>query len=120
MSPTRTIQVRVRETKALLSSKCAWAQSSRSRMIGLLNHSSLDEDAALLIDPCKQVHMFFMRFAIDVVFLNDSNRVLKIQSLKPWRLSPFVWSARRVMELPVGRCERIGLKTGHHLEFSDA
>jgi uncharacterized membrane protein (UPF0127 family) len=120
MGQTRTSQVRVRETQALLSSRCSWAMSSRSRMVGLLNHTTLEEEASLVIDPCKHVHMFFMRFAIDVVFLNNSNRVLKIQSLKPWRLSSFVWSARRVMELPEGRCARIGLQPGHHLEFSDA
>lgn len=120
MSRARTSQVRVRETQALLSSNCAWATSSRSRMIGLLNHALLEETASLVIEPCKQVHMFFMRFAIDVVFLDNTNQVLKIQSLKPWRLSPLVWKARRVMELPEGRCARVGLEPGHHLEFSDA
>ncbi len=96
------------------------ASSARTRLVGLLNHSSLPEHASLLIEPCKQVHTFFMRFPIDVVFLGRDDRVLKICSLFPWRLSPLVWGAHKVLELPLGRCARAGLSEGSHLEFSDA
>jgi len=120
MNKNRLSSVRIRETQKALSGKCTWALDSYTRMVGLLNHSSLPTDESLLIEPCKQVHTFFMRFAIDVVFLSSSNQVLKISSMKPWRLSPLVWNAKRVLELPVGSCSDAGLTEGAHLEFSDA
>jgi len=47
--------------------------------------------------------MFFMRFAIDVVFLDRAGRVIRIShNLRPWRLSPIVWGARKALELPAG------------------
>jgi uncharacterized membrane protein (UPF0127 family) len=120
MTRARTSSILIRETKTPLSGACAWAESMHSRMVGLLSHDALAEDESLMIDPCKQVHTFFMRFPIDVVFLSESNQVLKIRSLAPWRLSPLVWKAARVLELPAGRCSRAGLTEGAHLEFVDA
>lgn len=120
MTKNRLSSVRVRETQAALSERCTWALDSYTRMVGLLNHASLSTQESLLIEPCKQVHTFFMRFSIDVVFLSSSNEVLKISSMKPWRLSPLVWNAKRVLELPMGRCSDIGLTEGAHLEFNDA
>jgi len=43
------------------------AASFLSRTKGLLGRKSLDEQEALIVKPCKMVHMFFMRFPIDVV-----------------------------------------------------
>jgi len=116
----RTTSVKIRENNVTLSEHCSWAQDPYRRMLGLLNHNSLPETESLLIEPCKQVHTLFMRFEIDVVFLGASNEVLLIRTLKPWRFSPFVWKATRVLELPSGRCTRAGLLAGAHLEFKDA
>ncbi|MEO5667145.1 MAG: DUF192 domain-containing protein [Bdellovibrionota bacterium] len=120
MGKPRMTSVKISETKAGLSAECAWATSAYRRMVGLLSHASLPETESILIEPCKQVHTLFMRFPIDVVFLSASNQVLKIQTLRPWRLSPLVWKAQRVLELPSGRCARAGLTEGAHLEFIDA
>ncbi len=94
------------------------ADSMFSRMVGLLGSSSLPRGHGLLISPCNQVHTFFMRFAIDVIFLDSSQRIVKISSnLKPWRLSPIVWKAKSVLEL--GQGEADGLQIGHQLHFME-
>jgi uncharacterized protein len=59
--------------------------------------------------------MWFMRFAIDAVFLDADNRVLRIAAeLEPWRLAG-CRRAKAVVELPAGECARVGLREGERL-----
>ncbi len=102
----------------MIVSQLKRADSMFSRMVGLLGSSSLPQGHGLLISPCNQVHTFFMKFAIDIVFLDGSQRIVKISSnLKPWRLSPIVWQAKAVLEL--GQGESDGLQVGHQLHIMD-
>ena len=79
------------------------AKSSWSRFMGLMGKRSLERGRGLWIEPCNSIHMFFMRFAIDVLFLDRQRRVKKVMlNLKPWRISPIVFGARTVVELPAG------------------
>ena len=72
-------------------------------MVGLLNRSSLLEDEALIITRCQSIHMFFMRFAIDAIFVDQNNYVVGlVKSIKPFRLSRIFFGARYVIETPVG------------------
>ena len=58
---------------------------------------------ALWIEPCNSIHMFFMRFAIDVLFLDREGNVKRVLlNLRPWRVSPIVFGARTTVELPAG------------------
>jgi uncharacterized membrane protein (UPF0127 family) len=98
--------------------KCVHARNPWTRLVGLLNRSQLDAGEGLLIEPCKQVHTFFMRFPIDVVFLDSKNQVLAKQSLKPWRLSPLIFKAAKVLEVPAGSTS--DLRPGMQLEVRDA
>ena len=64
------------------------AESTGARMRGLLGRTALARDTALLIRPCRSIHMWFMRFPIDAVFLDENLRVLKIyRKLRPWQLA---------------------------------
>lgn len=57
----------------------------------------------LWIEPCNSIHMFFMRFPIDVLFLDREGQVKRVLlNLKPWRISPIVFGARTCVELPAG------------------
>jgi uncharacterized membrane protein (UPF0127 family) len=68
-----------------------------------MGRASLPAGDGLWIEPCNSIHMFFMRFAIDAVFLDRDNRVKRVlRNLKPWRVSPIVFGARTVVELPAG------------------
>ncbi len=79
------------------------AQTPLARMKGLIGASSLLADSALVIIPCNSVHMLFMRFAIDVVFVDKANTVVGIcVNLKPFQLSPLFFKAHKAIELPVG------------------
>lgn len=58
------------------------------RFLGLMGRSSLPDDQGLYLEPCSSVHCFFMRFPLDVVFVDRSMRVVAIYpGLKPWRLA---------------------------------
>jgi len=85
---------------------------------GLLGRDSLDDDAGMLfaagrLEPFMWMHMFFMRFPIDIVFLDRQGRVIRIShGLRPWRTSALVWGARRALELAAGAARRTGTQVG--------
>ena len=86
------------------------ARTSWSRFVGLIGRQSLGAGVGLWIEPCNSIHMFFMRFAIDVLFLDRQRRVKKVMlNLKPWRISPIVFGARTVVELPASTLADCGL-----------
>jgi uncharacterized membrane protein (UPF0127 family) len=67
------------------------------------------------------MHMFFMRFPIDIVFLDRQNRVLRIShELKPWRVSAQVWGARRALELAAGAARRTGTQVGDRITLEQS
>ena len=82
----------------------AWvAQGFWQRGVGLLGHTELAGGEGLILDPCGSVHTFGMRFAIDVVHLDGTGRVLQVAAhLPPWRVGPLRRGVRVVIELPAG------------------
>jgi len=75
----------------------------------------LPEGGGLLLPRCSSIHMFFMRFSIDAVYLDEERRVRKIvNELRPWRLS---WcpGADAVLEAPAGWANAVGVRTGDKL-----
>ena len=88
----------------------AWTRSK-----GLLGRSGLDPDEGLWIQPTGSIHMWFMRFAIDVVYADKEGRVLKlVRGIRPWRMSA-CRGAKVALELPVGALDRAGVEVGDHL-----
>ena len=77
------------------------AESVWTRFMGLMGRKELAENAGLVIYPNNGVHMFFMRFPIDVVYLDSDKTVVYLQeNLKPWRMAPVRVKATSVIELP--------------------
>lgn len=102
-----------------LVAKARVATSMWSRFWGLLGRGSLPSQEGLLIDPCNSVHTFFMRFPIDVLFLDEDDRVLKISSeLRPFRVA-FGRGARRVLEIAAGRAASVGVLVGDKMTFQE-
>src|SRR5690554_6527845 len=94
------------------------ACSFLQRIKGLMGTRELPEDEGLLISPCNSVHTFFMRYAIDVVFLSKDYTVLKvIHNMRPWRISPIIWKSHSVLELPSGRAKELGITCGTTLRI---
>ena len=98
-----------------VASRLHAAFDSRSRKRGLLGRDGFPEGEAIVIAPCNAVHMFFMRFAIDVVHLDRSGRVRKVTShLRPWHVD-VCWRGFAVIELAAGTAQRFGLSVGDTL-----
>jgi uncharacterized membrane protein (UPF0127 family) len=84
-------------------------------MRGLLGRRSLDSDEGILLRPAGSVHTFFMRFAIDVLFLDRDLVVVGIEpELRPWRTAGRR-GAKSVVELAAGECARRGVVVGDRL-----
>ncbi|MCU1330045.1 MAG: hypothetical protein JWN34_5415 [Bryobacterales bacterium] len=78
------------------------ADSRQTRKTGLLKHTSLAPEHGLWIRPCEAIHTFFMKFAIDLVYIDKKLKVKKVrEAVGPWRVSGCL-SAHSVIELPVG------------------
>jgi uncharacterized membrane protein (UPF0127 family) len=91
-------------------------ESAWERIRGLLGRDHLPEGEAMWFSPCTSVHTFFMRFAIDVVFLDRRGRVLAFYpSLPPWRHTWIHLRAWSVVEAPAGALA--GLRIGEELEL---
>jgi uncharacterized membrane protein (UPF0127 family) len=90
------------------------------RGIGLMFRRSLPDGHGMLIDPCNGIHMLFMRFPIDALFLDRFDRVKRIyRRVPPWYgVVWLVWGAHKVVELPAGSLEPHDLPVGEQLEFA--
>lgn len=88
------------------------------RLVGLLAHSSLGDNEAMYFCPGGSIHTIGMRFPIDVVYLDQSKKVLKIEStMKPFRLSFAPKGTCSVLELSAGNAKRTGINLEDTLEF---
>ena len=110
----------VNRTRGLvLVSQCEMATSLVARARGLLGHAPLKPGQGMLISPCQSIHTFFMSFPIDVAFLNREMRIVHIiPSMHPWRLSPHLFKAHSVLELPAGTLATTDSRVGDELAFS--
>jgi len=112
-------QATVGDDRAVLASRLRVADTHWTRLRGLLGTTALPAGDGLWIRPCRQVHMFGMRYAIDVVFLDDARTVVGLtEALAPWRVSPLVKAATSVIELPAGTIAKTGLAAGQAITIS--
>ena len=86
------------------------------RGLGLMFRSRLDAGQGMWIVPCNGIHMFFMNFPLDLVFLDRQDRVVRTyERFGRWRVIPIVWGAHSVLELPAGTLDGLGLEKGEAL-----
>ena len=87
---------------------------------GLMFRHTLEPGRGLWLSPCNGIHMMFMRFPIDAVFLDSRERVRKVYRRLPqwWGVVWFVWGAHSVLELPAGSTAAIDLKRGDQVVIS--
>ena len=109
------VQVRNQTRSRVLGQAVDVADTSSKRRIGLLKHERLDDGTGLWIVPCESVHTFFMKFPIDLVYLDKRRKVRKVRNaVPPWRLSACFW-AHSVLELPAGTATNTGTQVGDEL-----
>ena len=117
----RASVARVRRTAdgAVVCERCEVPESASGRARGLLGRDGLEPGEGMLIDRAGSVHMFFMRFPIDVVFMDRDWRVVGVRhELRPWRVA----GARRAvaaLELPAGAAAAAGIEDGDVLAIED-
>jgi uncharacterized membrane protein (UPF0127 family) len=109
--------VRNQTRQTVLADAAEIADSSAKRRTGLLKHERLAPGEGLWIVPCESVHTFFMKFPIDLVYLDKQRRILKVTSaVPPWKLS-LCLKAHSVLELPAGRAAETGAAVGDELSI---
>jgi uncharacterized protein len=109
-----------KEEKVLLFDKVSIAKSFFKKLAGLVFSGPLNLGEGLLIEGCNSIHTFWMRFAIDAVFINKDNIVIHLkENLKPFRLSPIIRGAVSVLELKSGAIKHKGIKKYDTLFFSN-
>lgn len=92
-----------------------------TRLKGLIGCAGLAPGEGLIIVPCKGVHMWFMRFPIDVIYVDARDQVVDVdECLRPWRIGRPRPRARYVVEVPAGTVRTTGTAPGDRLQVVDA
>ncbi len=118
------IKVKSLKNQALIAEKCSVADSYFVRLRGLIGKSGLDEGSGMFFPSCKSIHMWFMRFSIDVVFLRFKKENIwtvssVFENVRPWKIHPLVdWHASGVLELPAGNSEKCQISVGDEICIS--
>ena len=120
----RVVRVHNTSRNSELASGARIADRLSSRLRGLMFTDALavQDDLGvrdgLVIDPCNSIHMCFMRYAIDVIFVDAEDAVVgQVENIQPWRFTKIYWDARRAIELPSGRIAETDTHVGDTLEF---
>ena len=113
--PAGSLSLVNQRTDAALAERVEVAVTRRTRRKGLLGRDGLETSSALVLAPCAAVHTMFMRFPIDVVFVDSDGRALRVvPNLGPWRIAiePF---AHAVVEMAAGSLEARHVRVGDRL-----
>ena len=118
----KTIGLTLHGQQPELCVQVADAFLSRLRGLMLRSPQSLPMGTGLLIAPCTSIHMMFMRFAIDVVYITKDYEVVRcVRHVRPWIgiSASFDRRAWAVLELPTGSIDRYGIRPGARLQVAD-
>jgi hypothetical protein len=111
------LRVRNLTKNTLLADRADIADTSATRNKGLLKHTGLADGEGLWIVPCEGVHSFFMKFAIDVVFINKKRVVTKLRPNMVKSRIAFSVRAHSTLELPVGMIQKSQTAVGDQLDL---
>ena len=105
------------EDDRVVCQSCEVAGSARERLAGLIGRRSLARGRGMLLPRTGAVHTAFVRFPLDVVFLDREQHVIRVAAwVDPFRVA-FQRGARQVLELPGGEAARAGVAPGTYLRF---
>jgi uncharacterized membrane protein (UPF0127 family) len=107
-----------REDGRVVAESVVVADSTGRRLRGLLGKKELPSGHGVLLRPAWSIHTAFMRFPIDVVFLDADQIVIKIVPSLPSFKTASCRGAREVVELRAGECERRGLALGDRVAWA--
>ena len=104
----------INQTKqTMIALRAQKADTVLSRLKGLLGRESIGDDEGLIITQCRSIHMFFMRFAIDVIFVDRAHKIIGVvRKIKPFQMSPYFFRSAYVIELPPGKIDQTRTELG--------
>lgn len=115
----REVEIVDRTRGTMIGDRIEVAETSLTRMVGLLGRSHLYAGRGLWISPSSGVHTLGMNFAIDVIGLDADFKVVRLwQRLLPFRITSVSLRLRSVVELPPGRIAECGVILGDTLQIS--
>jgi uncharacterized membrane protein (UPF0127 family) len=99
----KTLNIKNKTSNKVIGKQISVADNMVTRFFGLMGKKKLESQEGLFLTPCNSIHMMFMKFPIDVIFLDKNNKIVyTVENLKPWRVSPVIFKAQSALELPVG------------------
>lgn len=106
------------ESSGVVLAIAEMADGSSTRMKGLLGRSGLEPGTGMILDPCRMIHTAFMRFALDVVFIDRQLHVTRVaRGVRPFRLAWGGWAAHYTLELAAGALASTPVDPGARLFF---
>lgn len=103
----------------LLAEDVKLADNIISRTFGLIPKKNMLQDEGLIIKPCCSIHTFFMRFTIDVLFVDRRNQIVGMyENVKPWRILPIHLNSFYVIELASGSISSKNIQKGDIISLS--
>lgn len=109
----------VKKNGNVLASQVRMATSIRDRMLGLMFSDEIPGGDALWIKPCNSIHTFFMKYPIDILFLDQNlNVVKKMEGLRPWRMTGIYFRSSSVVEMRGGALKG-KVSVGEQVEVMD-
>ncbi len=116
----KKIQIINKSKSRTIFSDAEMTENFKDRFMGLMFKKLSPDFSALVIDRCDAIHTFFMRFNLDLIFLNREGVVLKIvKELKPYRISPFVSKAYYVIEIASGKIDEEDFREKDVIEIKE-
>jgi uncharacterized protein len=116
----KSVVVMDSDRRAVVCERCTLAATPLSRLRGLLGRRALPSDEGLLIRPTWAVHTAFMRFPIDLVFLDRDLVVLDVvKEVRAWKAAGRR-GAKSVLELAAGEADRRSIRPGVRLAVVEA
>ena len=98
----KRLKVINKKNNEVLSQDVMKAYSVKDRLIGLMFKKEISYDG-LHLEPCNSIHTFFMKFPLDLVFLDKNLKVVKVlEGVKPWRMTRLYFSSSSVLEFKTG------------------
>lgn len=113
----------VNKTKGINITKIEVADSFISRFLGLMFRTNIGGGMLLKLPNSRSrhgsaIHMFFMRFSLDIIFADSDKKIVDMVSIDPWKTYTPKAPARYVVELESGSINKYGFEIGDELDFT--
>ena len=109
----------IKKNSQIITDNAQRADNFFTRFKGLMFVKEIEDNYALHITPCNQIHMLNMRFALDVIYLDQNGRIVKVdENVQPGKICKTVRNAKSVIEMKASAAAKLGINQGDGLEMT--